>query len=103
MESFPTHSIPIAVEKTPSQRPQRLRTLHSILYPEHQPANIPSGTISSAADLESRISEYHRVGPSSDRRTVYSSSTNLTHGFIAKPKINPLHEAPRQISSWDDI
>ena len=93
-------AIPIEVnQNVPVERTPRLRTLHSLLYPEHQPAHIPSGTLSSDADLDSHLSEYHRV----IFPTIGSTSTNITRAFSNKTKINPIHDETHQIHSWDDI
>lgn len=86
--------MPVDIEQTP-----RLRTLHSLLYPEHQPAMIPEGTLSSDADLDSHLSEYHHI----DKNPLNSSSANITGAFTTKPKQNPLHGQTCQINSWDDI
>lgn len=62
---------------------QRLKTLHSLLYDNHQTHDI----------------EPIRTSPIQST----SSSINFQDGFIIKSKSTEKLHQPRQINSWDDI
>lgn len=77
------------------QPSQRLKTLHSLLYADHQPNDIEPITTNPIRHFDSILSECPL--PSN------SSSAKLQHGFIIKSKSNQKLHEPRQINSWDDI
>ena len=85
----------------------RLKTVHSLLYPDHRAVEIEPTSARSMRDIDSSVFDYEfastRQNTSGECHTEAFSSTDLQHGFIIRSKTNRIHQEPRQINSWDDI
>ena len=85
----------------------RLKTVHSLLYPDHRTVEIEPTSARSMRDIDSSVFDYEfpstRQNTSGECQTEAFSSTDLQHGFIIRSKTNRIQQEPRQINSWDDI
>ena len=85
----------------------RLKTLHSLLYPDQKISDFVLSTKCSDSELNIVVPECNRseiIQDSGDLcKTTYSSSTNLTHGFFIKSKFERHQNPNRTIDSWDDV
>ncbi|CAF3992561.1 unnamed protein product, partial [Rotaria sp. Silwood1] len=84
-----------SIHKQFSQRSNRLKSLHSLLYVDHKAVDINPIKTNINRDLDSSLSQYNI--------NSNSSSTNLNQHFIFKSKSTETLQQPRQINSWDDI
>ncbi|CAF4200733.1 unnamed protein product, partial [Rotaria sp. Silwood2] len=84
-----------SIHKQFSQRSNRLKSIHSLLYVDHKAVDINPIKTNISRDLDSSLSQYNI--------NSNSSSTNLNHHFLFKSKSTETLQQPRQINSWDDI
>ncbi|CAF4716887.1 unnamed protein product, partial [Rotaria sp. Silwood2] len=84
-----------SIHKQFSQRSNRLKSLHSLLYVDHKVVDINPIKTNINRDIDSSLSQ--------SNINSNSSLTNLNQDFIIKSKSSETLQQPRQINSWDDI